>query len=229
MPNLLLFHGDKGGVGKSFAASVYLDRELSSERSPLVVESDLRNPDVIRMYRAHLTCEKLDLSTHEGWMDLYDLMSENPESEIVVSMPSQIGNRIAKEAPGLHHACKTLNRHLIVVWTINRLADSVHLLKLALTDLEGMDKLLVVRNGFFGDENKFYRWEQSKLRKEILSEGHSESYMPELHERVVDRLAGEPMPFSVALQNAELRFSERAELEQWIVKAHAVFAPLNEA
>ena len=228
MSKLVFFHGDKGGVGKSFAASSYLDREMAAARAPCVIESDVRNPDVIRMFKGHLDCEKLDLAAHEGWMDLYDAMSEKPEVDFVVSMPSQIGRRVAEEADGLSCALRAMGRQFVVVWIINRLVDSIRLLKLALDDLQGVDRFLVVKNGFFGAEDRFYRWDNSNLRKEILRSGHAQAYLPELHERVIDRISEDPMPFSVALKDAPLKFSERVELESWIGKAHAAFSPLDE-
>ncbi len=228
MSKLVVFHGDKGGVGKSFAASVYLDREIAAARAPCVIESDLRNPDVIRMFKGHLDCEKFDLAAHEGWIDLYDAMSEKPDVDFIVSMPSQIGRRVAEEADGLNAALRAMGRQFAVVWIVNRLIDSIHLLKLALDDLQGVDRLLVLKNGFFGAEDRFYRWDNSNVRKEIVKSGHSEAYLPELHERVIDRIGEDPMPFTIALEEAPLKFSERIELESWIGKAHAAFSALDE-
>ena len=227
MSELVLFHGDKGGVGKSFAASVYIDRELANGRAPVVIDSDLRNPDVIRMFQGKLNCEQLDLSVHEGWMDLYDAMSENQDADFIVSMPSQIGGSIADEADTLIDAMRSMGRKLAVVWMINRLLDSIHLLKRAMEDLEGVDRLLVVKNGFFGGSDKFYRWDGSNIKRQLLEAGHVEAFLPELHERVIDRITENPMPFSVALQEAPLKFSERVELESWLRKAHAVYEPLD--
>ena len=81
MSKIILFHGDKGGVGKSFAASVYLDRELVAGRAPIVIDSDVRNPDTMRMFQDHLECKQIDLAAHGGWMELYDVMEDNPDTD----------------------------------------------------------------------------------------------------------------------------------------------------
>lgn len=44
------FHGDKGGVGKSFIAQSFVDWLHTRNITPLVVDSDLRNPDLARMF-----------------------------------------------------------------------------------------------------------------------------------------------------------------------------------
>lgn len=217
---LTLFHGDKGGVGKSFVAMVYIDFLLTAGRKDkvIVVESDTRNPDVARLFLKHLRVESIDLKLHEGWMELADLLADNPDMEIVVSLPAGAGHFLEEEAEFLGSVIKDLGHELRVYWPINRLKDSLILLKEFLaTPLSDLAKEIVaVVNGFFGDQKKFHRWNSSKTRTEFLARPSArEVYLPELHERVVDAVSG---PFSLA---EGLRYSEKTELERWIREAHS--------
>jgi len=217
---LTLIHGDKGGVGKSFVASVLIDSRLASGMKDqlIVVESDTRNPDVARLFLKHVRVENIDLKLHDGWMGLSDLLADNPDKEIVVSLPAGIGHFVEEEAEYLSSVLKDLGHTLKVYWPINRLKDSIILLKeflsSPLSDLA--QKIVVIQNGFFGEQRKFVRWIDSKTRKEFLSRpGAREAFLPELHERVVDSITG---PFSMA---EGLKYSEKTELERWTREAYA--------
>jgi hypothetical protein len=162
--------------------------------------------------------EKIDLKRHDGWMELADLLAANPEKEVVVSLPAGIGHFFEEEAAYLTTVLKDLGHTLKVYWPINRLKDSVALLKeflnSPLSDLA--EEMVVILNGFFGDQRKFVRWSDSKTRKEFLARpGAREAFLPELHERVVDSITG---PFSMA---EGLKYSEKTELERWMREAHA--------
>ena len=217
---LILFHGDKGGIGKSFMASIYIDYLLSSVKKDqvIVVESDTRNPDVARLFLQHVRVENIDLKLHDGWMELADLLADNPDHEVVVSLPAGIGHFVEEEAAYLTSVLKDLCHTMKVYWPINRLKDSIILLKeflnSPLSDLS--QEIVVIQNGFFGDQRKFVRWSDSKTRKKFLARpGAREAFLPELHERVVDSITG---PFSMA---EGLKYSEKTELERWIRAAHA--------
>ena len=224
---LTLFHGDKGGVGKSFACQVYLDSLLANWNADrvIVVESDTRNPDVARTFQSHMRVEKIDLKVHDGWMALVDLLADDNNAEVVVSLPSGIGHYLEEEAEYLVPVLEDLGHELRVYWAINRLKDSIILLKEFLhSPLSSLaSEMVVIKNGFFGEEKKFTRWDESKTRKEFLSrKGAKEVFLPELHDRVVDAVVG---PYSFC---TGLRYSERAELDRWIQVAHQVVAGKRE-
>jgi hypothetical protein len=218
---LSLHHGDKGGVGKSFECSVHLDALLVAGKKDkvIVVESDTRNPDVARVFQSHFRLEQIDLKLHDGWMTLVDLLADHKDHEIVVSLPAGIGHFLEEESEFLVTALQDLGHGLKVFWPINRLKDSIILLMEFLKNplSDHAEEIIVCLNGFFGEQKKFYRWNDSKTRKEFLArKGCREIYLPELHERVVDSVAG---PFSLAFE--ELRYSERTELQRWLKQAHA--------
>lgn len=228
MSKIILFHGDKGGVGKSFAASVYLDRELVAGRAPIVIDSDVRNPDTMRMFQDQLECKQIDLAAHGGWMELYDVMEDNPDTDVVVSLPSQIGIVIKEEGDELGSAVQAMKRKMVLVWPINRAADSVYLLKLALEDIHGIDHALVLKNGFFGGTKQFYRWDHSNTKKDFTKKGYVEAFLPELHERITDKIGDAHLPYSVALKDGKFKIADRMTMEKWIRNAHIVFASLDD-
>lgn len=220
---LTLFHGDKGGVGKSFFCTCYIDALLRQTQDPdynsssfnvLVVDSDTRNPDVGRTFKNHLAVEYLDLKQHDAWLQLVDLLDDDCSREIIVSMPSGIGQFVENEADFLVESLRDLDQQLQIYWPINRLKDSVILLREFLsTPLAKYSvHMNVIMNGFFGEREKFTRWLASKTRADFLMfAGATESYLPELHYRVVDEVQNQP--FSCA---TNLKYSVKIELERWM-------------
>lgn len=235
MSNIVFFHGDKGGVGKSFACSVYLDYLISQGKTPMIIEADPRNPDVYRLFKNHSKTDigRLDLNRHEGWMDIVDALTAlDGDSDVVINLPAGIGGVINREIPLLAEAFPHINRPIWVVWSLNRLMDSVNLLKAAMKDFSAIPDVhwITIKNGFFGNADQFYRWDVSQLKKDFLKAGHREAFLPELHERVVDVVfpaEGAPVPFSVALREANLKISVRIELERWLVTAHKIFSGIQ--
>ncbi len=232
---IIIFHGDKGGVGKSWTCSIFTDWLLKRKISCALVDGDTRNPDVSRMFGDSIPVIPANLRVHDGWMDLMDFMIAHQEEAIIISMPAGIGGDFKREAPRFFETAKMLNRPVFMFWVINRLPDSINLLNEAMS-VSG-DKLagkVVVKNLFFGDAEKFSRWDNSETRKKFEADGGQTICLTELHERTVDKLFADNeniMPFSVAavpIQDAnksahKLTPSENIELVMWVQENHHSF------
>lgn len=209
---LTLFHGDKGGVGKSFCAAVYIDKKLAAKENIKIIETDTRNPDISRLFKKTADVSRVDMTDHSGVLDFLDLLNETEASEVIVSLPAGIGRTLTMEADFIKSALDELGYKLRVFWPINRLKDSLTLLAQFHNDnplAEGAE-IIVVLNGFFGEADKFSRWHDSNIKKTVLKSGDIEVFLPPLHDRVVDAVS---CPFS---QATDLRFSEKAELSRWL-------------
>ncbi|MDR5776964.1 MULTISPECIES: hypothetical protein [unclassified Caballeronia] len=229
---VFILHGDKGGVGKSTYACVLVDWLLKREIPSVLADGDTRNPDVSRMFANDMPNIRANLRVHEGWMDLTDFMMEHPDKAVAISLPAGIGEEMKREGARFLQTVKMLDRPLVMFWIINRLPDSVNLLNEALKVMEsGLTGKVVVKNLFFGDADKFSRWENSATRQRFEQSGGVTVSMSELHERTVDKLFADNediMPFSraaVAMKEAhtsphKLSPSENMELVMWITENH---------
>lgn len=236
---VIVFHGDKGGVGKSTGACLFLDWALKRQMPVALVDGDTRNPDVSRMFADSIPTVQANLRVHEGWMDMTDFMLAQSERAIVISLPAGIGADLRKEGGRFLQTISLLERPLFMFWVINRLPDSVNLLNEAMQVLEpGLAGKVVVKNLFFGDEDKFSRWDGSETRKRFEKSGGLTVSMTELHERTVDKLFSDNeaiMPFSSAampLKEAaasphKLTPSENMELLSWLQDNHKTLDSLR--
>lgn len=232
---VFIFHGDKGGVGKSWTCSVFTDWLVKRKIPISLVDGDTRNPDVSRMFGDSIPVINANLRVHEGWMDLTDFMIAHPDEAIIVSMPAGIGGDFKREAPRFFDTVEMLNRPVSMFWVINRLPDSVNLLAEAMAVVGNkLHSKIVVKNLFFGDEDKFSRWDSSETRKRFEATGGQTLCLSELHERTVDKLFADNeniMPFSAAVvpvqdiakSTHKLTPSENMELIMWLQENHRRF------
>lgn len=234
---ILFFDGDKGGVGKSSACAAFADWAHAQRLPIAIVDGDARNADVSRIFDGVVPVRLANLRTHDGWMDLTDFVFEHGDRMILVSMPAGVGAEMKEEAPRLLAMLKEAeHRTLSLVWVINRTLDSINLLNPVLELLGAHLKgKVVLKNLFFGTEDKFRRWDDSKTRERFKEAGGIDLPFHELHERTMDKLFADQenlMPFSSAsvpikqIQESphKLTPSEAVELRTWLDANAKTFA-----
>lgn len=234
---IILVDGDKGGVGKSVVAGALVDWIFGKRHEVAVVDGDARNADVGRLFDELLPVTQADLRVHDGWMDVTDFIYSQPlHRTVVISMPAGIGGELKREAGRFAEMARQQKRPIVLAWVINRTPDSVVLLKEAIESI-GADLAhkVVFKNLFFGDPDKFRRWDSSEIRKDFEKSGGMVLGFPELHERVMDKLFADPgkmMPYSAAAvpvgqfatSEHGLTASECVELNAWLKEVNVVFA-----
>jgi hypothetical protein len=113
-----------------------------------------------------------------------------------------------------------LSRELVTFWVINTQRDCVELLRDYLKVMGGLP-IHVVRNGYFGGEEKFEIYNSSKVRQEIEGQGGQSLTISELAGRVSSVLYSERKAISVAL--SEMPLGNRGELMRWQKEFKAIF------
>lgn len=186
---VLFVGGDKGGVGKSMMTVAAIDYYL--HRSPaervVLVESDSANPDVGKICDSIADVEQVlaDLDTEAGWLGLADCVARHP-GPIVINSAARNGAGRREYGHLLAAACQEMHRELVLAWPINRQRDSLQQLAEARGTFDG--RIIVLRNLYFGDANKFELFNGSNLRKDIEASGGAALELPELNDRIADRM-----------------------------------------
>ena len=103
------------------------------------------------------------------------------------------------------------------MWVINRQRDSLELLSEYMTSLTGTT-LHVVRNAYFGAEEKFELYNNSKIRSQVEKAGGRSLTFPDLADRVSDDLYSKRLSVSAAMKSLPL--GNRAELARWRREVH---------
>ena len=235
---ILIFDGDKGGVGKSTACGGFVDWALKQGLSVAVVDGDSRNPDVHRIFDVAIPVALANLRVHDGFMDLNDFIATHEDKIVVVSMPAGVGAEMKKEAPRLISMAETYDRKIALAWVMNRTLDSINLLNEAMKAYgPKLGHMIAIKNLFFGTEDKFHRWDNSETKKKFEKAGGLTVALHELHERVMDKLFADEqniIPYSSASvapkdhanSPHKLTPSEATELRIWLSDNAAVFAAI---
>lgn len=224
---IIISHGDKGGVGKSFTSQAVIDYLKGKGDAVAVIEADTQNPDVERMFASALPCMLANLRTENGWMEVMDFVANHPGHSIVMNTPAGIGEHMKKDIATFAGFLKTLSTptELELWWTMNLQHDSVNLMEKAFSSYgKHFARARVVCNLHFSlnDPSHFFLWNESPFRTKFEKTGGKTIHLPGLHLRVVQKLfvPDRVMPFSDAIDASlgeilNLTNSERHKLAEW--------------
>lgn len=220
---LYVADGSKGGVGKSLVATTVASILQAYSCDLTIIEADRTNPDLARRFMDHSTVLLADVSDRHGWISLLDALEEIQTEHIVMSLPAGLNN-VQEIQPLLHRTLKELDIELRLFFCLSRQNDSLDLIeKCQKTGLASIaDQAIAVKNGFFGSELLFDRWNQSKQRTEWIRSGKFEAFLPELNSRIVDFLESKPQPLHF-LKCSGLTTALRIDLEDWLKSAEFSF------
>jgi hypothetical protein len=208
---LYLVSGGKGGVGKSLITLALIDYLQRHSQTPMLVETDTSNPDVMKAIQGQTECIAFDLDHADGWISLVNLCDEHQDKPVVVNTAARSNHGVARYGSTLGDTLDELKRKLVVFWVINRQRDSLELLREFTTQLP-QAIVHVVRNTYFGEADRFSLYRESNLRKIIEAKGQSLDF-PDLADRVSDDLRSQRL--SVQKAAASMPVGHRAELLRW--------------
>lgn len=209
---IFVIGGSKGGVGKSMVSMALIDHLQAAGEKVLLMESDTSNPDVWKSYKEQVRCELVDLDEADGWIQLVNLCDEHQDSVVVVNTAARNNRGVAAYGVMLKDTLEKLRRELVTLWVINRQRDSLELLKEYLETL-GSSTVHVLRNAYFGAEQKFELYNKSRLRTTIEERGGRSLVFPELADRVSDDLYSQRLAIAGAMKS--LPIGNCAELTRW--------------
>jgi len=208
---LYLVSGSKGGVGKSLVTLALIDYLQRHNQTPMLVETDTSNPDVMKTIQPEIGCMAFDLDHADGWISLVNLCDEQQDKPVVVNTAARSNHGVARYGSTLGNTLDELKRTLVVFWVINRQRDCLELLREFTTQLP-QAIVHVVRNTYFGEADQFSLYRESNLRKIIEAKGQSLDF-PDLADRVSDDLRSQRL--SVQKAAASMPVGHRAELLRW--------------
>jgi hypothetical protein len=148
-----------------------------------------------------------------------NLCDSKPDSVVVINTAARNNKGVSAYGETLNSTLEELKRKLVTLWVINRQRDSLELLKEYMDAIPNAD-VHVVRNGHFGEENKFELYNGSKLRTAVEERGGKSVTFPDMADRVSDDIYSKRMSIAVALK--ELPIGNRAELTRWRNEAKKV-------
>lgn len=219
---LVIVTGDKGGVGKSTFARGLLQLYIDKNLWCLGYDADQRNNQLYRHYNKYPGLVRfLDVFERGKTDKLLNDLEADYYPLVLIDMPAQSGGvfeKFVKELSVFDMLASELGYRVTMVSVINRLRDSVNILN-ALYERCSQDKVdyVVVKNLFFGDEDKFGRYNNSSIRKTLLEKGLIELSMPDLMDDSYDFVDYNNLTFKQAtLKEVGAQIATRARVKSWL-------------
>jgi hypothetical protein len=226
---IIFSDGRKGGIGKSTTCICIIDYLLKQQgKNILLVDADHTNPEVARLFQNNkqIACLTYDLHLDSEWMELGHSIEKHSKhiDYVVVNLPAAMDI-----GPFLEHygdSIRELGFEISVFFTITKQADSINLLghSLHTGSLKFANHRVVVKNGFFGLEDEFIRFDESDTKKTLLKMDGKIIYFRELFFKSYDLcLDQHQKTFSQAVEDEMMLFT-RHQIKRWIDDIHAAIS-----
>jgi len=217
MNGVTLFHGEKGGVGKSTACMVYADYRLRNGENPMIIDGDTCNPDVARMFQSrYKSVYNMSLRWEDEWYNLSGIAAKNPKKEIIVSLPAGAEDL---DVGMLEKELAAQNLPLTVYFLMNRQRDSVKFITELFYNVSP-ECFIVVKNMCFArHENSFVRFDESHAAHFAKSNNVPIIALPNVNELALDRTLDFELPFH-QVEHTDPR--NKIRIDQWLNKAQQV-------
>ncbi len=216
---LLVITGDKGGTGKSTFARVLVDILLQRSVKLVAFDSDKRNAQLYRFYNQAVESgvHRVDIATPGGADALVNQL-EADQQVLLIDLPAGAGESFERfeQEMDLIQTAKELGYRITVVSVINRVKDCVNSLRTLLEYCSDRVDYVVVKNLFFGEPEKFQRFDESKTKLLLLSYHGLVINLPDLPDSTADLIDQKNLTFSAALQPQHFVLAERSRAKRFL-------------
>jgi hypothetical protein len=216
---IYMVSGSKGGVGKSTVSMALVHYLTTRGEELLLIEADTANPDVGKSYSKMVKTVNVNLDEKEGWMDMANRLSEQPDATVVINTPARSGEGVKLYGMLLTGSLKELSRELVTLWVINSQRDSLQLLKEYLDTIDA-GTTHVFRNLYHGPERKFELYNNSKIKAAVEVKGKTLNF-PDVADRISDQLHSDRLTIQRIIDDAPI--GNRAEVNRWVKECAATF------
>ena len=201
----------KGGVGKSFFATNFVQYLKDRGHDHRAIDSDHENSTLKRF---HPEADFINLE-HRREIDAVFTTAETSDLLVIDCRAASTDLFIDFfDEVGLTEVLRTLDARLTVICPVNHEADSVEQVRILSDALENECRWLVLKNEAHSDAFKIY--ENSKTRRRLLdSLAAREITMPRLYDWLVTSLNEHNVTITTALRDPEFNLLDRQRLKHW--------------
>lgn len=201
----------KGGVGKSFFATNFVQYLKDRCLTHLAIDSDHENSTLKRF---HPESDFINLE-HRREIDRMFTAAETSDLLVVDCRAASTDLFIDFfDVVGLTEVLRTLDARLTVICPVNHEADSVEQLRILADAIGSACRWVVVKNEAHSDTFKLY--EGSKIRRHLLDALHArEVSMSRLYDWLVAALNEHNVTATGSLQHPAFNLLDRQRLKHW--------------
>lgn len=223
---LILFGGEKGGVGKSMVCKTAIQYHLDRGLNFVCFDTDRSNPDVYRTYSKVTECNLGIFSEAEKYEDTANAIFNAALSHrVLVNLPAQVFIPIKNWFA--QNELLEISQEAGVTFQLWHVMDggydSLTLLRKTIEHFKDGMQYIVVKN--YGKTEDWDAFEQDKdLQKLLKKYKCSILFFPKFIGSVVrNRIDAESLPFAKAIDFEGFSLIERQRVRKFLKEAYAVF------
>lgn len=207
---VLAITSDKGGSGKSTVTRAMADIYLRHTVPLLAFDADKRNAQLHRHYNQAIGkaegngtgVTRIDLSVRGGADALLNALERSTAEVVLIDFPAgggELFERLELEIKLLDFLAE-MGYELTMVTVISRVKDCVNSLRTLMEFCGDKAEHVVVKNGFFGEPERFRRFDGSKTKELLLQQGGRVIAFPDLYDDTFDAIDEKNLTFSAAME-----------------------------
>jgi hypothetical protein len=221
---------DKGGSGKSTVTRAMTDILLGRAVPLLAFDADKRNAQLHRHYHQAIAktggnghgVTRIDLSVRGGTDALLNALDQSTAQVVLIDFPAgggELFERLEKEIKLLDFLDE-MGYALTMVSVISRVKDCVNSLRTLMEFCGDRADHVVVKNGFFGEAERFRRFDGSKTKELLLQQGGRVIAFPDLYDDTFDAIDEKNLTFAQVLQpEAGFAMADRRRVKVFLDEA----------
>jgi hypothetical protein len=216
-PRLILTHGEKGGVGKTTVARVIADFLNSRGLTFRAFDAEGPTGQLLRFHPSETA--SVDVAHAADIAPVLDYVMEPTGKRLALV---DLGARTGEDLRNWLHRGGALEEvaagrlGITIAYVLGGAIDSVGHLKECYGALGREVNYVIVRN--YGVAEKFEIYDQSNVRKDLLTVGAREIALPQLDPSVYQSVDRSSLPFSSFAENVggNFGFTERRYCRTWL-------------
>lgn len=227
---LIIVTGGKGGTGKSTFTRGLADVLQAESVGWAGVDGDTQNAQFHRYYHRVATVERADILAPGGADFLLDWMHQGKAQVILVDAPAGAGGLLAnlEQEMLLLSSATRFGYAVTVVSVLSRVMDSVNALRLSLQETQGHPcQHIAVKNAFFGQPDRFSRFDASNTKQALLNQGGQVVVMPELADDTFELIDINSLPFRVAMTSPQLSIAHQNRVFRWLEAMEGIVSSIG--
>lgn len=207
--------GDKGGVGKSICARAVCSHFIACGHEVVGFDGDARNGHLDRHLARHMNVHRMALRSFDEMAEMLNFWEEIPSDQaIVIDLPGNIGDTVAKQTDRIHRVADAIGRGLRQIWVASEEEDSIWLLQDALKFVDAKHTVFVRNERFGSSSEDFCLWHESNTRREFIDNGGVEGRLPLLRIRPRAAISKHRLSFA-NVEPAQLLVAEKIDFDMW--------------
>jgi len=215
----VIITADKGGTGKTTFTKAYSHNLIERNIRTLAYDCDIRNRDLERYYGKAfpLGVKRLNLSNNSGIGTFLDGFAEQ-YPVMLLHLPGGAGEITEKLESNLKLS-KVANDYgyrLTFVSVLNRGRECLNSLRGLVEAYGDRADYVVVKNLYFGEPEKFRRFDNSKTKEMLMQLNAKVISLPELEDEAVDFVEGIDNKPGMTYAEAMIRGNAPISITTWV-------------